>query len=595
MEKEISSTVSHKSKVLGALYFVSGILLLFNVVIDLIFNFSITLSEHWFSTLWLVFLGYQLIKESKRPEHLYNSLFKNIQNNNSNKVVIGLPIRILLFLMGVLFSVILIGSTISRFSSGELFEPGYLAVALFICFLAIAAFRFSLRTVINPDYTGDERTKSSKLTLVLLYSVVFTVSLVVLGLLYAILMSIENLQIYVTILSLVFVGVLLKKLIIDNRENFNTAEKTKAIFKAFIYWVPLSVFLVPGLLVSNGLNNYASDLNQQIITAIESGSTDYIFDPQELECNYSISCHFNFFNIGKKRINNEYRLRRLEPDELKAFMQSDRHASVIFGLIGQILAILTFIVIIKSYLVTLSRLLINSKNKLSATLSNSKAISNTGNILLLGKSFQLEYIDGSPEEYYVSRNFNPSGAIPMVDLPQPLCSTFRRLFSHALLFNKLNLKNQRLPIEYTSTAGAEFISWELAEGEELIFNYKNLVAFSTNVKLNSLVSLNPRAIILGSMVYSSATGPGKVILKTVGKPQSFKDGSEASNVPLNRIIAWNRQMQFDVLSSQRALDIYLSSVTLKPTSQCGIVIDSDTNQNSNKGIFSFAKQLLTPW
>ena len=69
-------------------------------------------------------------------------------------------------------------------------------------------------------------------------------------------------------------------------------------------------------------------------------------------------------------------------------------------------------------------------------------------------------------------------------------------------------------VAFHSIEGTEFVEWNLSKGEEVIFEYKDLVAFSGTISLKTVVSFRLSSVFLGKSIFRVAVGPGKLVLKT---------------------------------------------------------------------------------
>ena len=184
--------------------------------------------------------------------------------------------------------------------------------------------------------------------------------------------------------------------------------------------------------------------------------------------------------------------------------------------------------------------------------------------------------------------------MPNIVLPQPSKAVFRRLFSNSYVFNKIQVEEIDQPILFTGEGSEEFVVWELEEGQEVIFDFKNLVAMSQTINLNTVFSFKVPTLVLGKSIFSSAIGPGILIFKTKGLAHCYTSTHNASSVPLRRVLAWSRDVEFDLMSDKSIANVYFSSVYLRPTDGRGILVDSDVSGKKSSGIVSYIKDFLIP-
>jgi hypothetical protein len=103
------------------------------------------------------------------------------------------------------------------------------------------------------------------------------------------------------------------------------------------------------------------------------------------------------------------------------------------------------------------------------------------------------------------------------------------------------------PIRYTQPGGYTGVMWNMKEGEEIVFRYRDLLGFSDNVRLGSTISLQLSTLLFGRYVYQTACsvgGPGLLLLSVKGQVEATQDAVEA--FPLERLIAWNKHTKFRV-------------------------------------------------
>ena len=117
---------------------------------------------------------------------------------------------------------------------------------------------------------------------------------------------------------------------------------------------------------------------------------------------------------------------------------------------------------------------------------------------------------------------------------------------------------------------------------------------SQTINLKSVFSFKVPTLVLGKSIFSSAKGPGVLIFKTKGLAHCYTSTQSARSVPLRRVLAWSRDVEFDLMSDKSIANVYFSSVYLKPTSGRGILVDSDVSGKKSSGIVSYIKDFLIP-
>jgi hypothetical protein len=272
------------------------------------------------------------------------------------------------------------------------------------------------------------------------------------------------------------------------------------------------------------------------------------------------------------------------------------------------LALLFFIFIcVKSYLYVFSRVIFNKDKGASVTLGSTKHdISDDDNIHhaqieLIPQvasnivSTGIDYtIDANQSQtYYITRRYQCRGKAPRLSIPQMLSTPLARIFSKAYNMNKVVVGKGEADISCTATKGVEFFEWDLADGETLVFNYENFVGMTEGLKLSTLISPRISSLLLGRMLYSQATGPGKLIVMASGRAQICKSNEKVGSMPPERIIAMQLDSVLHVDSELDLLNIYLSSAYVSPVSG-NMIVDVDNQLGAKNGLVRFLRNFILP-
>ena len=525
--------------------------------------------------------------------YFYSSYFSTDPEGIASKkeLYLSLPFRILVGLIGMFF-LILLGKLISIIDKDTGISPvliglSLLAPIVFIC-LYFSIFRKQKAQKTELKLTG-------KLGIIVIYGIAFLLLSIFL---WAVLSSFVNLDVVIIMALTLSMLLLMFKVIKDNYKVFIHSKKGhffKGIIKAFFCWAPLLVFLLPGMYLSNYMSDYSARVDSEIIEKLNKKHQGYVFDPEELECGWDPFCHLNPYNKIKKTINAQYLKLNSREKSIEAYQASKGSYSIVYEILGHILNLLLIFTVITSYLKTLSRFVVSSNTGVIATLKGkTERKGGLSKVLSLGKSFDLNENHFDYSCYYINRLYEPDNAVPNIVLPQPSKAVFRRLLSNSYVFNKIELEEIDQPILFTGEGSEEFVVWELEEGQEVIFDFKNLVAMSQTINLKSVFSFKVPTLVLGKSIFSSAKGPGVLIFKTKGLAHCYTSTQSARSVPLRRVLAWSRDVEFDLMSDKSIANVYFSSVYLKPTSGRGILVDSDVSGKKSSGIVSYIKDFLIP-
>ena len=252
--------------------------------------------------------------------------------------------------------------------------------------------------------------------------------------------------------------------------------------------------------------------------------------------------------------------------------------------------------IVKSFLYVFSRITFAAQNKVYIQLKDTPKTFKNGTLKKYGSEYSIpaDY----PESMYVAKRYFPSGRAPKIAIPLWTDSILSRIRSKTYFMNEIApRKDAEESVDFRAVKGAEFVEWTLTEGEEVIFDYQDLVAFSDSLSLSSFVSFRITSVFLGKSIFRIAKGPGKLVLMTRGRPiiNNSKEDKVTRSVPIERIIAWQKTANFSIDTELSMADIYLSDLYLKRTSDDLVIIDADPGDIKRKtGLARFIKRFLLP-
>ena len=198
------------------------------------------------------------------------------------------------------------------------------------------------------------------------------------------------------------------------------------------------------------------------------------------------------------------------------------------------------------------------------------------------------------EIFYISRSFEPSGRAPKFSLPQWKAAIIARILSGNYAMNKVIMQSRPEPVHFKAMGSNEFVEWEIKAGEEVIFNFKNFVGISSGIKISAVISLRLTSLLFGRFIFTTAKGPGKLILLTKGEPITATDPKANASVATSRILAWQRNTRFNVESELNIIDVFMSGIYLKKKENDLILIDADFKGRGKNGIVRFIKSFLLP-
>lgn len=256
--------------------------------------------------------------------------------------------------------------------------------------------------------------------------------------------------------------------------------------------------------------------------------------------------------------------------------------------------LLLALIIFKSFFYVFSRVAFNRNEELFVSVINEPKTYANGSLKKLGIRFSIPA--NHKETYFVVRKFRPTGRAPKVGIHCWTASVLKRLKTKTFLMNHISIKRKsKDSIDFSSLAGAEFIEWTLTEGEEVVFDYSNLVAITSTVKLKSDLSLRLTSTLFGKSFFHIAEGPGKLILMTKGVPLTANKLVQKS-LHIDRLVAWQKCTEFSVVSELNIVDMYFSGLYLQRQSDDIIIIDADeTSKKRSVGMVRFISKFLFPF
>ncbi|MFW2404339.1 MAG: hypothetical protein ACN4GT_06190 [Gammaproteobacteria bacterium] len=271
------------------------------------------------------------------------------------------------------------------------------------------------------------------------------------------------------------------------------------------------------------------------------------------------------------------------------------------NLTGQVLLLLLIVAIIKSLLYVFARVIFDKSTDIDVDMLDKQDVAAEGKVTHL----QEVTVSGDyPYDMYYKANYQPLGLAPRFSVPQWRASIMSRLRFGAWNMNWADMPMGDSPgITFNSIEAEHLVDWEMQEGEEVVFSYRNFVAMNENVELRTVISLRVATLLLGRIVFHTARctgGPGRLILRTRGKPATAEQVSQS--IPVARLVAWNRNARFSVDSHLTKADIFLNGFNLRRSDAKDndgprgiLVVEADARDGGLLvGTLRFAKNFLLP-
>lgn len=258
------------------------------------------------------------------------------------------------------------------------------------------------------------------------------------------------------------------------------------------------------------------------------------------------------------------------------------------------LLIFTF-VCIKSLMYVFARVCFNRDTGTFVTLGDTQAKNLALPESAVSPSGQTYEIQGNTDQtFFISRRFQCRGKAPNFKVPQPFYAPIARVFNRAYTMNKVSMKAGDSMVSCSATKGMEFFEWSLDEGETVIFDYHYFVGMSDSIKLSTLISPRMTSLLLGKMIYSQATGPGKLILVAKGRAETLGQEMNTGSLPPERLICMHKNTRLHIDSELDILNVYLSTAYIHPTGGGYALVDVDSQRGNKTGLGSFLKHFILP-
>lgn len=212
--------------------------------------------------------------------------------------------------------------------------------------------------------------------------------------------------------------------------------------------------------------------------------------------------------------------------------------------------------------------------------------------------FDPEYIfqPGEFGNYYIKPALSPSGSSQGIAWPQPHKAILRRLFSGTYKMVKVDPnEDQNDTVSIQTSQGRQFIEWNLKPGERVYFSQGNLAAFSETIRLETQVSLCLTAMAFGRMFFSVAEGPGRLVLRTFGKPEIYRSRDNSRAIDPLRFIGWSDAAHFHINSSSSLENIYFHSAQIRFAHGGAAIGDVSENGKRGAGAIRFIPPVFLPF
>ncbi|MCR9139449.1 MAG: hypothetical protein NXI27_25840 [Alphaproteobacteria bacterium] len=252
-------------------------------------------------------------------------------------------------------------------------------------------------------------------------------------------------------------------------------------------------------------------------------------------------------------------------------------------ILGYGLTLYAILVLFKSYLVVFARVLY-ADNSFKPLSDQSAAASDTGRTRKLGDSFAIA--NNSRRKFYAKDSAIGINVVERKRLPHWHRVPFARLITgtYVLCFIDTTEEYQEA-CNLKVDAPAELVYWDLKEGEEVVINFRDFIAMSSETRIASKISLRLSSLIFGKVIYHYAIGPGAIIMQTRSAPISGREAKAGGALNATGLVAWNKNNEYNVVSSLTIVDTFFSGCSIRKSRKNDRIIYDTSQIRVNRGLF----------
>jgi hypothetical protein len=166
------------------------------------------------------------------------------------------------------------------------------------------------------------------------------------------------------------------------------------------------------------------------------------------------------------------------------------------------------------------------------------------------------------ETLYVRSSDLPTGAVPDVSFRLKDGAFVARFLYKLVMLSRVTSANGD-EIAFHASAGAQYISVRLEQGQQVTVNPHALAAYSNSVHFQRHWDFNVAVVGLHHIFYLIAEGPGLIVLRANGGSIITTNASDMPALPIERLLLFDARASFHALASDGALNYVLSPCVLK--------------------------------
>jgi uncharacterized protein (AIM24 family) len=139
----------------------------------------------------------------------------------------------------------------------------------------------------------------------------------------------------------------------------------------------------------------------------------------------------------------------------------------------------------------------------------------------------------------------------------------------------------------------------LKRGDRFIFDFPEVLAYSTNLKVRTFVTLSLHGLVFGKAMYRVAEGEGILILYLTGEP-TLLDAQDDDSAEVRRdpksVVAWDLVTPFKIQSKLSIAGLLFSGYNIAKQKGGAAVIHNNTISGgaAKMGVGRFVRTFLSP-
>lgn len=147
----------------------------------------------------------------------------------------------------------------------------------------------------------------------------------------------------------------------------------------------------------------------------------------------------------------------------------------------------------------------------------------------------------------------------------------------------------------------ELVRWEIADGERVVFRFKDLVGMLEGVRLKTEITFSLQALMFGRSVFHTAIGDGVLFLRTTRHPVvgAGTNAAEPSRKARDAgsLISWQTRTPFEIHSDLTIKGVFVLGYNVEKQAQGRVVYVTDASSGSLAllGIGRWVRTFMPPF